>query len=158
MTGWRVGYCGGPKEVIAAMATVQGQSTTNAASMSQRAAIAALNGPEEETQRMNAVFKSRHDFFIAGLNELPGIRCIPASGAFYAFADVRGAMQTLGFRDDNAFCEFILNNALVAGVAGSSFGSPGHLRLSFACGNETLEKALDRMAKALAQPVVRSGT
>ena len=158
MTGWRIGFCGGPKEVIAAMATVQGQSTTNAASMSQRAAIAALNGPDDEMQRMNAAFKSRHDFFIAGLNALPGIRCIPASGAFYAFADVRGAMQTLGFRDDNAFCEFILNNALVAGVAGSSFGSPGHLRLSFACGNETLEKALDRMSKALTQPVARSGT
>jgi aspartate aminotransferase len=151
MTGWRIGYCGGPKEVIAAMATVQGQSTTNAASMSQKAAIAALNGPEDEMLRMNEAFKSRHDLFVAGLNALPGISCLPGSGTFYAFADVRVAMQNLGMRDDNEFCEFILNEALVAGVPGSGFGAPGHLRLSFACSKETLERALDRIAKALAR-------
>ena len=158
MTGWRIGYCGGPKEVIAAMATVQGQSTTNAASMSQRAAIAALNGPEAEMQKMNAAFRSRHDFFIAGLNDLAGISCLPGSGTFYAFADVRGAMQNLGLKDDNAFCEFILNEALVAGVAGSSFGAPGHMRLSFACSMATLEQALDRIGKALVRGVSRTGT
>jgi aspartate aminotransferase len=150
MTGWRIGYCGGPKEVIAAMATVQGQSTTNAASMSQKAAIAALNGPDDEMRRMNEAFKARHDFFVAGLNSLPGFRCLRGSGTFYAFADVRGAMQSLGFHDDNAFSEFILTQALVAGVPGSGFGAPGHLRLSFACGQETLERALDRIGKALA--------
>ena len=140
------------------MATVQGQSTTNAASMSQRAAIAALTGPDDEMQRMNAAFKARHDLFIAGLNALPGIRCLPASGTFYAFCDVRQAMQDLDMKDDNAFAEFILNEALVAGVAGSSFGAPGHLRLSFACGTATLEKALERMGRALARPALRSGT
>ncbi|MGC4027895.1 MAG: pyridoxal phosphate-dependent aminotransferase [Steroidobacteraceae bacterium] len=150
MTGWRIGYCGGPKEIVAAMATVQGQSTTNASSISQRAAIAALTGPDEQMRRMNSVFKTRHDFFVAGLNALPGITCLPASGTFYAFCDVRGAMEHLGLKDDNALAEFILNEALVAGVAGSSFGAPGHLRLSFACSTETLEKALQRMGKALA--------
>ena len=151
MTGWRIGYCGGPAEVIAAMATIQGQSTTNAASMSQQAALAALNGPEDEVRRMNESFKQRHDFFVSGLNALPGIRCRPGSGTFYAFADVSAAMQQHGFRDDNAFAEFMLREALIAGVPGSGFGAPGHLRLSFAVSMETLTKALDRMGQALAR-------
>jgi aspartate aminotransferase len=151
MTGWRVGYCGGPAEIISAMATVQGQSTTNAATMSQHAALAALNGPEDEMQRMNESFRQRHDFFVQGLNALPGIRCRPGAGTFYAFADVSGAMQRHGFRDDNAFSEFILREALVAGVPGSGFGAPGHLRLSFAVSMETLTKALERIAGALAR-------
>ena len=157
MTGWRVGYCGGPAEIIAAMATVQGQSTTNAASMSQQAAIAALNGPQEEVTRMNESFRQRHDFFVAGLNALPGIRCRPGEGTFYAFADVSQAMRQLGFQDDNAFADFILSEALVAGVPGSGFGAPGHLRLSFAVGMENLEKALDRIGKALARGPSRPG-
>ena len=149
MTGWRIGYCGGPREIIAAMATVQGQSTTNASSISQKAAVAALNGPEDEVQRMNASFKTRHDYFVAGLNQLPGISCLPGSGTFYAFADVREAMKQHGFKDDNAFCEIILAEALVAGVPGSGFGAPGHLRLSFACSEDNLAKALERMNTAL---------
>jgi aspartate aminotransferase len=149
MTGWRIGYCGGPAEVVAAMATIQGQSTTNAASISQQAAIAALNGPEEEMARMNASFRQRHDFFVAGLNALPGFRCRPGEGTFYAFADVRGAMQALGFQDDVAFCDFLLEEALVAGVPGSGFGAPGHLRLSFAVAQKDLEKALERIESAL---------
>jgi aspartate aminotransferase len=151
MTGWRIGYCGGPAEVIAAMATIQGQSTTNAASMSQHAALAALNGSQEEVVRMNESFKQRHDFFVAGLNSLPGVKCQRGSGTFYAFADVSGAMRQLGFRDDNAFADFILGEALVAGVPGSGFGAPGHLRLSFAVSMENLTQALERMARALAR-------
>jgi aspartate aminotransferase len=149
MTGWRIGYCGGPSEVIAAMATIQGQSTTNAASMSQAAAIAALNGPAEEVARMNASFKQRHDFFVGGLNAIPGLSCLPGAGTFYAFVDVREAMQQLGIRDDAVFADFILSHALVAGVPGSGFGAPGHLRLSFAVSQESLAKALDRIAKAV---------
>ena len=151
MTGWRIGYCGGPAEIVGAMGTVQGQSTTNAASMSQQAAIAALNGPEEASRRMCAAFKERHDLVVAGLNALPGFSCLPASGTFYAFVDVRGAMQALGFKDDNAFADFILTDALVAGVAGSGFGAPGHLRLSFACSAATIERALERIGAALAR-------
>jgi aspartate aminotransferase len=149
MTGWRIGYCGGPREVVAAMATVQGQSTTNAASMSQQAAIAALSGPQDCVAEMNAAFRRRHDLFVAGLNAIPGFRCIGGAGTFYAFVDVRGAMQQLGMRDDNAFSEFILAEALVAGVAGSGFGAPGHLRLSFACSEDTLRRALERIEGAL---------
>jgi aspartate aminotransferase len=150
MTGWRIGYCGGPADVIAAMATIQGQSTTNASSISQQAAIAALNGSQDEVARMNASFKLRHDFFVAGLNALPGIRCRPGEGTFYAFADVRGAMQRLGFTDDTSFCDFLLDEALVAGVPGSGFGAPGHLRLSFAVSMQNLERALQRIGAALA--------
>jgi aspartate aminotransferase len=151
MTGWRIGYCGGPAEVVAAMATIQGQSTTNAASMSQHAALAALNGPEDEMRRMNESFRQRHDFFVKGLNTLPGISCRPGAGTFYAFADVSGAMQQHGFRDDTAFGDFILREALVAGVPGSGFGAPGHLRLSFAVSMDSLTRALERMGQALAR-------
>jgi aspartate aminotransferase len=151
MTGWRIGYCGGPAEVIAAMATIQGQSTTNPSSISQHAAIAALNGPEEEMARMNASFKARHDYFVAGLNNLPGFSCRPGEGTFYAFADVRGAMRALGFRDDVQLCDFLLEEALVAGVPGSGFGAPGHLRLSFAVSESKLEQALERIGRALSR-------
>lgn len=151
MTGWRIGYCGGPEAVISAMATVQGQSTTNASSISQKAAIAALNGPQDEVASMNLAFRARHDYFVAALNSVPGIKVLPGAGTFYAFADVRGAMQEHGFRDDNAFAEFILAEALVAGVAGSGFGAPGHLRFSFACSQQTLELAVERIRAALAR-------
>jgi aspartate aminotransferase len=156
MTGWRIGYCGGPAEVVAAMATIQGQSTTNASSISQHAAIAALNGPEEEMRRMNASFRERHDFFVAGLNALPGLRCRPGEGTFYAFVDVRVAMRNLGFEDDVAFCDYLLNEALVAGVPGSGFGAPGHLRLSFAVSRRDLERALERIGKALSAATNRA--
>lgn len=151
MTGWRIGYCGGPAEVIAAMATIQGQSTTNASSISQQAAIAALNGPEEEMQRMNASFRQRHDLFVGGLNAIEGLRCRPGEGTFYAFVDVSAAMQRLGLADDVALCDFLLDEALVAGVPGSGFGAPGHLRLSFAVSEADLRRALERIAAALAR-------
>jgi aspartate aminotransferase len=149
MTGWRIGYCGGPKEVVTAMSTVQGQSTSNAASMSQKAAIAALNGDQSCVATMNRAFKERHDYIVAALNTLPGVSCRPASGAFYAFADVSKAMTDLKLKDDNAFAEYLINKAGVAVVPGSGFGAPGHMRLSYACSRETLEKAVERMRKAL---------
>jgi aspartate aminotransferase len=149
MTGWRIGYCGGPKEIITAMTTIQGQSTSNASSISQKAAVAALNGDQQCVVEMNRAFKERHDFVVAGLNNLPGVSCLQGAGTFYAFADVRGAMRNLGLRDDNAFCEYLINKALVAVVAGSAFGAPGHMRLSFACSKELLEKAIERMRAVL---------
>lgn len=154
MTGWRLGYCGGPKEIITAMSTIQGQSTTNASSISQKAAIAALNASQECVEKMNAAFKARHDFIVEGLNSLPGVSCVPGHGTFYAFFDVTKAMAEHGCRDDNEFAELLLNEAGVALVAGSGFGAPGHMRLSFACSMQTLEKALERMRKALSTPRV----
>jgi aspartate aminotransferase len=149
MTGWRVGYCGGPAELIAAMATIQGQSTSNASSISQKAATVALSAPQDCVREMNVAFKARHDLVVAGLNALPGVRCLPGWGTFYAFANVEQAMRTVGTADDNAFAEFLINEAGVAVVPGSAFGAPGHFRLSFAASSETLEDALGRMRRVL---------
>jgi aspartate aminotransferase len=154
MTGWRLGYCGGPKDVITAMATIQGQSTSNASSISQKAAVAALNGDQSCVARMNEAFKQRRDFVVRALNSLPGVSCLPGSGTFYAFADVSRAMAALGCHDDVEFTELLLNEAGVAVVPGSGFGAPGHMRLSFACGLPMLEQALDRMARVLVGRVV----
>ncbi len=149
MTGWRIGYCGGPKELVAAMGTIQGQSTSNPSSISQRAATVALNGDQTCVAVMNEAFRKRHDFVVAGLNALPGISCIPGAGTFYAFANVEGAMRALGLKDDTAFAEYLLVEAGVAVVPGSGFGAPGYMRLSFACSLETLTDALQRMQRVL---------
>ena len=149
MTGWRIGYCGGPQEVVSAMTTIQGQSTSNAASMSQKAAIAALNGDQTCLTTMNRAFRERHDYVVAALNTLPGVSCQPASGAFYAFADVSKAIAKLGLKDDNAFAAYLINGVGVAVVPGAGFGAPGHIRISYACSLETLEKAIERMRNAL---------
>jgi aspartate aminotransferase len=150
MTGWRIGYCGGPAEVIAAMATIQGQSTSNASSISQKAATVALNAPQDCVKEMNRAFKARHDLVVEGLNALPGVSCIAGWGTFYAFANVEQAMKAVGVADDNAFAEYLITDAGVAVVPGSAFGAPGHVRLSFAASESTLKDALERMAKALA--------
>jgi len=154
MTGWRIGYCGGPKDIITAMATIQGQSTSNPSSIAQKAAVAALNGDQSCVTRMNQAFKERRDLVVRALNSLPGVSCLPGAGTFYAFADVSRAMASLGCRDDVEFTELLLNEAGVAVVPGSGFGAPGHMRLSFACSLPTLEKALDRMARVLVGRVV----
>jgi aspartate aminotransferase len=154
MTGWRIGYCGGPKELVTAMGTIQGQSTSNASSISQKAATVALNGDQTCVTEMNAAFKQRHDFIVAGLNSLPGVSCVPGAGTFYAFADCSRAITALGCRDDGEFAELLLNQGGVAVVPGAGFGAPGHIRLSFACSMQTLEKALERMRRVLTSEAV----
>jgi aspartate aminotransferase len=154
MTGWRIGYCGGPKELINAMSTIQGQSTSNASSISQKAATAALKGDQKCVAKMNEAFKARRDFVVRALNSVPGVSCLPGEGTFYAFAEVSRAIAAIGYRDDNEFAEMLLNDAGVAVVPGSGFGAPGHVRLSFACSMQTLEKALDRIARFLVTRVV----
>ena len=149
MTGWRIGYCGGPKEIITAMGTIQGQSTSNACSISQKAATAALAGDQACVAKMNEAFKARHDFVVQGLNSLPGVSCLPGAGTFYAFADVSKAMISLGCREDGEFAEKLLNEGGVAVVPGAGFGAPGHIRISFACSMQTLEKAIERIRGVL---------
>jgi len=149
MTGWRIGYCGGPVEIVTAMATIQGQSTSNPSSIAQKAAVAALKGDQECVREMNKHFKQRHDFLVEGLNNLPGISCLRGAGTFYAFANVEKALQLVGAEDDNAFAEHLLEHGGVAVVPGSGFGAPNHIRLSFACSMQTLEEALRRMDKVL---------
>lgn len=149
MTGWRIGYCGAPAEIVTAMATIQGQSTSNASAIAQKASVVALSGDQSEVRKMNRHFKQRHDFIVDGLNKLPGVSCLAGAGTFYAFANVEGAMKLIGAKDDNAFAEYLLNHGGVAVVPGSGFGAPGHMRLSFACSMQTLEEALRRMDKTL---------
>ena len=154
MTGWRIGYCGGPKEIITAMGTIQGQSTSNASSISQKAATVALASDQSCVAKMNESFKARHDFVVQGLNALPGVSCLPGAGTFYAFADVTKAMAALGCREDGEFAELLLNQGGVAVVPGGGFGAPGHIRISFATSMANLEKALERMGRVLAGQAV----
>jgi aspartate aminotransferase len=156
MTGWRIGYAAGPERIIQAMTKVQSQSTSNPTSISQVAAQAALNGDQGCMAPMLAAFKQRHTFVVNGLNALPGVKCLLAGGAFYAFPDMRGAIQYLAAAGklqaptDLDLSEYLLEEAGVAVVPGSAFGAEGYVRLSFATSNANLEQALSRMAKALA--------
>ncbi|MFH0934361.1 MAG: pyridoxal phosphate-dependent aminotransferase [Pseudomonadota bacterium] len=156
MTGWRIGYAAGPENIITAMENVQSQSTSNPTSISQVAAEAALNGDQGCITPMVKAFRERHDFIVAELNKIPGVKCIKAGGAFYAFPDMRVAIAALHKKgvikdgSDLAFSEYLLVEAGVAVVPGSAFGSEGYVRLSFATSMDNLKKALERMAKAMA--------
>ncbi|PXW89069.1 aspartate aminotransferase [Nitrosomonas sp. Nm84] len=155
MTGWRIGYCGGPAHIITAMENIQSQSTSNPSSISQAAAEAALNGDQSCINPMVSAFKERNVFVTEQLNQISGVRCLSSDGAFYAFADVRQAMDDLYKRklistqNDIAFSEYLLENAGVAVVPGSAFGCEGYMRLSFATSLENLKQALSRIKNLL---------
>ena len=151
MSGWRIGYAAGPVPVIKAMTSLQGQSTTNACTISQAAAREALVADQSCVHDMCAEFKRRHDSFFAGVNALPGLRCVPADGTFYLFPNVEDAMQAKGTRTDVELCERLLEETGVALVPGTAFGAPGHLRFSFAASMPTLEAALARLANFFAR-------
>ncbi len=146
MTGWRIGYAAGPAGLIAAMKKIQSQSTSNPASISQAAAEAALTGDQSCVAEMREAFRQRHDAVVAGLNAIDGVTCLPSTGTFYAFPDMSGLMARVGAADDVALAELLLERAGVALVPGSAFGAPGHMRLSFATGLDTLHEALRRIA------------
>jgi aspartate aminotransferase len=151
MTGWRIGYAGGPVEVIKAMTKVQSQSTSNPTSIAQVAAEAALNGPQECIGVMLKAFKERHDFVVEGLNRIPGIECLPTDGTFYVFPRVQGAIDKLaGVNNDLELAEYLLERAGVALVPGTAFGLSGHVRISIATSRDNLEQALGRIATAVA--------
>jgi aspartate aminotransferase len=156
MTGWRIGYAAGPEAIMRAMTNVQSQSTSNPTSISQVAAEAALNGDQGCITPMLDAFKARHRYVVDALNAIPGFHCVDSGGAFYAFPDVRPAIMNLLARDiieaptDIAFSEYLLESADVAVVPGSAFGAEGYIRLSFATSQTNLEKALKRIAQALA--------
>ncbi len=150
MTGWRIGYAAGPATLIGAMKKIQSQSTSNACTISQYAALAALTGDQSCVAEMNQAFRQRHDFVVDALNAIDGVACRPGEGTFYAFADAREAIARLGMADDTDLCRMLLNEVGVAVVPGSAFGTPGHFRLSYACGLETLRDALGRLESALA--------
>lgn len=155
MTGWRIGYCGGPAHIITAMENIQSQSTSNPSSISQAAAEAALNGDQSCMNPMIAAFKERNIFVTEQLNQIRGVRCLSSKGAFYAFADVRQSIDDLykrnliGAQNDIIFSEYLLENSGVAVVPGSAFGCEGYMRLSFATSMENLKQALCRIKNLL---------
>ena len=152
MTGWRIGYAGGPQKLIAAMKKVQSQSTSNPASISQAAAEAALSGDQQCVKEMVKAFKERHDYVVDALNKLPGVTCAPSDGTFYAFPDFSGAIADMdGVESCTDLAAQLLETAEVALVPGSAFGAPGCLRLSFAVGMDTLVEAISRIEKALSK-------
>ena len=145
MTGWRIGYAGGPADIITGMRKVQSQSTSNPCSISQAAAVEALNGPQACIQTMLVAFKKRHAFVVERINQIPGFKCIKANGAFYAFMDVSEALEMKGLATDTDLSTALLEDKLVAVVPGSAFGADKHLRISFATSMENLVNALDRI-------------
>ncbi|MGA9851575.1 MAG: pyridoxal phosphate-dependent aminotransferase [Gammaproteobacteria bacterium] len=149
MTGWRIGFAGGPAHLIKAMTNVQSQSTSNPASISQAAAEAALTGNQECVRTMCNAFEERHAFVYKSLKSMSGVRVLPANGTFYSFPDFSQVIKRLKLKDDNALCERLLMNAGIALVAGSSFGAPGHVRLSFATNTKNLEAAMARLGDFL---------
>jgi aspartate aminotransferase len=148
MTGWRIGYAGGPAEVIKAMKKVQSQSTSNPTSISQVAAQAALEGPQDCIGTMLAAFKERHDYVVERLNTIRGIDCLSTDGTFYVFPRVQGMIDGVdGVSNDLELAEYLIEQAGVALVPGSAFGLGGHIRISIATSRDNLEKALDRIAR-----------
>ncbi|QOJ23410.1 MAG: pyridoxal phosphate-dependent aminotransferase [Gammaproteobacteria bacterium] len=155
MTGWRIGYCGGPARIITAMENIQSQSTSNPSSISQAAAETALNGDQSCMNPMIAAFKERNIFVTEQLNQINGVRCLSSEGAFYAFADARQSIRDLhkssllSTPTDIAFSEYLLEKAGVAVVPGSAFGCEGYMRLSFATSMDNLKQALSRIKNLL---------
>lgn len=155
MTGWRIGYAAGPAYIIKAMEILQSQSTSNATSISQVAAQAALEGSQDCITPMVTAFKERHTYVVNRFNRIPGLSCLMAGGAFYAFPDARIAINTLfnagKIKDttDMALAEYLLEEFNVAVVPGSAFGAEGYFRISFATSMDNLSNALDRIEKAL---------
>ncbi len=153
MTGWRIGFAAGPKEVIQAMSNIQSQSTSNPASISQKAAVAALNGPQDFVSLMVREFVKRRDLFVAGLRGIEGVSCFNPKGAFYVFPSFKGLVGSTykgkKVRSIAQWTDILLEDFHVAVVPGSEFGKEGHLRLSFATSMEVIEKGLERIRKAV---------
>lgn len=153
MTGWRIGWSIAPAHLTKAIDTVQGQSTTNATAVAQHAAVAALNGPQDEVLAMRRAFEKRRDVMLGGLNSLPGVSCRKPEGAFYAFANVRGLYGLShggkAIESDEEVCGFLLDRAHVASVPGSGFGAPGYVRFSYATSEERIRAGIESIRSAI---------
>jgi len=153
MTGWRIGFCAAPVDLIKAMSKIQGQSTSNPSSISQKAALAALQGPTDELDEMVRTYETRRTWLVSALNDIDGMDCITPDGAFYVFPTItdwlgKTTPQGITLTDDVVVCEWLLEAAGVALVPGTAFGSPGQIRFSYAVSQDTLEDAVSRVAKA----------
>ncbi len=146
MTGWRIGYAGGPKEIIKAIRKVQSQSTSNPSSVSQAAAVEALNGTQKFIKTRSKEFKKRRDFVVSSLNKIKGINCLTPNGAFYVFPSCKKLLgKKTKLKTDTEFVEKLLEKSNVAVVQGSAFGLPGHFRISYATSMQKLKVAMIRI-------------
>ena len=146
MTGWRIGYAAGPKDIIKAIGKIQSQSTSNPSSISQAAAVEALNGNQGFIQKRSKAFKERRDFVVKSLNNIKGINCLTPNGAFYVFPSCKGLLnKKTKLKTDTDFVRELLENQNVAVVQGSAFGLDGYFRISYATSMENLKKAMERI-------------
>ncbi len=157
MTGWRIGYAAGPEEIIGAITKIQSQNTSNPASISQKASVAALNGDQSVVAMMVEEFKKRRNYIVGALNDIPGIHCLTPEGAFYVFPNVSGiyGLSFSGKKITNStdFIEYLLDEANVATVPGAAFGSDDHIRLSYATSLKNIEEGVKRIKNAVAKLV-----
>jgi aspartate aminotransferase len=153
MTGWRIGYALGPADVISAAGKIQSQSTSNATSIAQAAALEAIQGPQDEVQVMVREFQKRRDLIIRRLNQIPGFRCFNPQGAFYAFPNVSSllgkAAKGKKLASANDLAQYFLEEARVLAVPGEDFGSNENIRFSYATSLEEIEKGCDRIDAAV---------
>ena len=146
MTGWRIGYAAGPKEIINAIRKIQSQSTSNPSSISQAAAVEALNGQQNFIKERAEAFKERRDFVVSSLNNIKGINCLTPNGAFYVFPSCKGLLnKNTKLKTDTEFVQKLLEKSMVAVVQGSAFGLDGYFRISYATSMENLKKAINRI-------------
>jgi aspartate aminotransferase len=145
MTGWRIGFGLVPSPIVGAMTKLQSHSTSNPCSISQKAAVEALRGPQDSVSRMLAEYRKRRDFVIQRLREIPGVTCAEPRGAFYAYPNVGVALGKSGMRGAQQFCEKLLAESHVAAVPGEAFGTDRHIRISYATSMHELERGLDRI-------------
>lgn len=153
MTGWRIGYAGGPKALIAAISDIQSHSTSNACSISQAASLAALTGDQSFLQDWKKSFAGRRDLVVAALNNISGLSCLKPEGAFYVFPNMQNLVgkktqQGKTINSSSEFCDYLLEEGLVAAVAGSAFGLEGYFRISYATSEAILQKAMQRIKTA----------
>ena len=146
MTGWRIGYAGGPKEIIKAIRKIQSQSTSNPSSVSQAAAVEALNGTQKFIKKRSNAFKQRRDFVVESLNKISGISCLKPNGAFYVFPSCKKLLgKKTKLKNDSDFVKKLLEKSNVAVVQGSAFGLDGHFRISYATSMKKLKVAMKRI-------------
>jgi aspartate aminotransferase len=150
MTGWRIGYVLGPKDLVAAVQKIQSHSTSNPPSISQKAALEALTGPQDSVGMMLGEYARRRDFVVERLNAIPGVRCTRPGGAFYAYPNISSAFSR-GIKDSLDFSVRLLEESHVAVVPGSAFGTAEHIRISYATSMEQLDRGLTRIAGFMAQ-------
>ena len=152
MTGWRIGYAAGPKDIIKAIGKIQSQSTSNPSSVSQAAAVEALNGNQSFIKTRAKAFKDRRNFVVKSLNKIKGINCLNPNGAFYVFPNCSGVLgkktpKGKMINSDQDYCDYLLEEGLVAAVPGVAFGLSPYFRISYATSDENLKKAIQRIEK-----------